>query len=220
VYDPARALAATDPNGQLVHYIAPNVTTFNIGTNSPGPSSGELKNFNTGAGTSVIATLTQSGGVVWQAEVGSPWNGGYDTALGTDARNTFGGIADMTGVIYYGSTGWWVDATFTGLDPAKTYTFATSSSRANSTYTTRVTRYTISGVDAATNASTSGVTVISNLSVAFNTGDNHAAGYVARWTGIQPGADGSFTVRAEAHTTEYRAYAFDVFMLQEEAGTP
>jgi hypothetical protein len=45
---------------------------------------------------------------------------------------------------------------------------------------------------------------------------------VARWTGIQPGADGSFTVRAEAHpdADNNKAYAFDVFMLQEEAGEP
>ena len=124
----------------------------------------------------------------------------------------------MTGVIYYGSSGWYVDLTFTGLDPAKTYTFATSAARAGSTYTDRNTRYTLSGVDAATNGSTPGVNVINNLSVWFNTGDNYSAGYVARWTGIEPGADGSFTVRAEADNpaVQYRAYAFDVFMLQEE----
>ncbi|NIQ91111.1 MAG: hypothetical protein GWN93_19710, partial [Deltaproteobacteria bacterium] len=58
------------------------------------------------------------------------WTGGYDTATGTDARNTFGGIADMCGTIYYGGDGWWVDLTLTGLDPARTYTFATTASRA------------------------------------------------------------------------------------------
>ena len=127
----------------------------------------------------------------------------------------------MTGVIYYGSSGWYVDLTFTGLDPAKTYTFATSASRNGSTYTLRNTRYTISSV-AATNASTAGVNVINESSVWFNTGDNHNEGYVARWTDIQPESDGSFTVRAEANdpATEYRAYAFDVFMLQEEGGIP
>ncbi len=225
VYDPTRALAATDPNGQLVHYKAANVTTYGVGSGFPPSgsgytSSGILLDQATGAPTGVTASLTQSGGVTWQPDISSSWNGGYDTATGTDARNTFGGIADMTGVIYYGSSGWWVDLTFTGLDPARQYTFATSSSRANSAYTARVTRYTLSGADAATNASTAGVTVVDNLTVAFNTGDNHSQGYVARWTGIQPGSDGSFKVRAEAHTAEYRAYAFDVFMLQEEAGAP
>ncbi len=218
VYDSTKALAATDPNGQLVHYIGSNVTTFGIGTNFTGLTSGVLVNHDAGTPTGVTATLTQAGGgVVWQPEINSPWNGGYDTAAGTDARTTFGGIADMTGVIYYAPTsGWYVDLTLTGLDPAKTYTFATSASRANSAYTTRISRYTLSGVDGATNASTTGVTVINNLSVAFNTGDNHAAGYVARWTGIQPGADGSITIRAEPDGSEYRAYAFSVFMLKEE----
>ena len=220
VYDPTQSLVATDPNGQLVHYIAPNVTTYNIGTGSPGSSSGELIDFNTGASTGVTVTMFQSGGVIWQPDTSSDWYGGYDTAVGTDAYNTFHGIADMTGVIYYGSTGWYVDITFTGLDPAKEYTFATSASRANSTYTTRVTRYTISSVDEATNASTSDVTEINNLSVAFNTGDNHDEGLVARWTGIQPGSDGSFTVRAQADGSTNQAYSFDVFMLQEEGGIP
>lgn len=225
VYDPTKALAATDPNGQLVHYKGANVTTFGIGTNFPPSgsgytSSGILLDRATGTPTGVTASLTQSGGVVWQPDISTTWNGGYDTAAGTDARNTFGGIADMTGVIYYGSSGWWVDLTLTGLDPARTYTFATSSSRANSTYTNRLTRYTLSGADAATNASTAGVTVVDNLTVAFNTGDNHSQGYVARWTGIQPGADGSIKVRAEAHNpaVQSNAYSFDVFMLQEEAG--
>ncbi len=112
-----------------------------------------------------------------------------------------------------------MDLTFSGLDPAKEYSFATSSSRADNTYTNRHTRFTLSGVDGAVNASTAGVNVINNLSVWFNTGDNQAAGYVARWTGIRPGVDGSFTVRAEAQdpTAEYRAYSFDVFRLEEEA---
>jgi hypothetical protein len=198
-------------------YIGANVTAFSIGAGFTGSTSGTLLDQSTGNPTGVTAALTQSGGVNWQPD---PASGGDDTASGTDAYNTFHGIADMTGVIYYGSSGWYVDLAFSGLNPTKQYTFATSSSRGNSSYTARISRYTISGADAATNASTTGVTIINNLSVAFNTGDNQTQGYVARWTAIQPGADGSFTVRAEAHTSEYRAYAFDVFMLQEEAVAP
>jgi hypothetical protein len=111
---------------------------------------------------------------------------------------------------------------FTGLDPSKTYTFATSASRAKSTtdgapgYTDRYSVYTISGVDAATNASTPGTQeYLGNpLSVWFNTGNNHDEGYVARWTGIRPGVDGTFKVRATATPSVNQAYAFDVFMLQ------
>ena len=102
VYDPSQALVATNPNGQVVHYKAANVTTFGVGNGFTGQSSGELLNIATGNPTGVTAAFTESGGVNWQPDTSSSWNGGYDCAIGTDARNTFGNIADMTGVIYYG----------------------------------------------------------------------------------------------------------------------
>ena len=200
-------------------YLGANVTTFGVGDGFTGGTSGELLDQATGTPTGVTATFVESGGVNWQA--GTQY-GGADTAAGTDASDTFGGMADMTGVIQYGDAGWYVELTFTGLDSAKQYTFATSASRNNSSYTERYTQYTLSSVDNAINASTTGVDEINNLSVWFNTGDNHDEGYVARWTGIQPGADGTFTVRAEAHpdADSNKAYTFDVFMLQEhESGT-
>ena len=55
------------------------------------------------------------------------------TAVGTDAYNTFNGIVNLVGDIWYGTTGWWVDMTLTGLDPAKTYTYATTANRAGGT---------------------------------------------------------------------------------------
>jgi type II secretory pathway pseudopilin PulG len=240
VYDAGLVGYGTDPLGNSVHYGDPNrITVYGIGTISgdhqtpPGvgysASSGLLKDYATGASTGVTATLTQSGGVVWQPMdgnvAGSNWAGGYDTAVCTDAYNTFHGIVDMTGTIYYGSAGWYVDVNFTGLDPSKTYTFATSASRAKDRtdgangYSDRWSIYTISGVDAATNASTPGTTEPNGTPyvVKFNTGNNHFEGYVARWTGIRPGTDGSFKVRAEAApdaNAGYKAYAFDVFELQ------
>ncbi|MBN2269369.1 MAG: lamin tail domain-containing protein, partial [Sedimentisphaerales bacterium] len=171
-----------------------NVTTYGIGNGFGGAASGPLLDQATGEPTGITATLTQSGGVNWQPS----GTGGSDCAAGTDAYATFGEFADMTGVIYYGSTGWWVDLTFTGLDPSTDYTFATSSAR--NSYSDRWTRYTISGADAYTNASTAGVYEIpgsGGAAVRFNTGDNHSEGYVARWTGIRA-SDGTFKVRAEA----------------------
>ena len=191
-------------------YIANNVTTYDIGSGHPGLTSGPLVDQATGDNTGVTVTLTENGGVRWQPE---PGNGGSDCAVGTDAYNTFGGIADMTGVIYYGSAGWWVDLTFTGLDPTTGYTFATSAARGN--YSGRLTIYTLTGADTYTNASTIGVDVLAENKVRFNTGDNISEGYVARWTGITA-ADGSFTVRAEADpgNADGKAYSFDVFMLE------
>jgi hypothetical protein len=191
-------------------YIAGNVTTYCIGSGNPGPTSGALVDKVTGGDMGITVTLTENGGVKWQPE---PDNGGSDCAIGTDAYNTFGSIADMTGVIYYGSTGWWVELTFTGLDPTTEYTFATSAARCN--YTNRLTIYTLTGADTYSNASTNGVDVLAENKVRFNTGDNFSEGYVARWTGITA-YDGSFTVRAEADpgSTDGKAYSFDVFMLE------
>lgn len=203
--------------------LQPNVTTFNIGESSPGPASGMLVDKATGAPTGVTASLTQSGsGVRWQPD---PTTGGSDCNVGTDARTVFdpATTVSLMGTVYYASTaGWYVDLTLTGLKPAMVYEFVTTANRNGSSYTDRFTRYTLSGADAFTNASTAG-TVITNggASTALNTGNNTVNGYVARWTGIAPGADGTISIRAQAHGTQNSAYTFDAFMLVEtpEPGT-
>jgi hypothetical protein len=80
----------------------------------------------------------------------------------------------------------------------------------------------MTGTDTCVNASTDGVVVVQNNQVKFNTGDNRATGYVARWTNIRT-STGTITIRAEADPTSengYRAYSFDVFMLQEAGSAP
>lgn len=198
--------------------LMPNVTTYNIGIGSPGPSSGTLKNFTNGIDTGVTLTLTQSGGVIWQPNGCSPsYDGGADCNTGTDARNVFSSMtASLVGLTYYGSTGWWVDATFTGLDPDKKYEFITSANRhkTDGTYEDRLTKYTISGADSFANSSTPGVTIgDGGASSTFCTGNNTTRGYVARWTDIRCGADGSFKVRAEAGSAQNSAYAFSAIKL-------
>ncbi|MBL7153244.1 MAG: lamin tail domain-containing protein, partial [Phycisphaerae bacterium] len=198
-----------------------NVTTYGIGSGFGGETSGPLLDQVTGEPTGVTASFEESGGVNWQSEAS---NGGSDCAAGTDAYNTFAAFADMTGVVYYGSSsGWWVDLTFTGLDPGTEYTFATSAARNRYSNPDRWARYTIGGADTFTNASStwpgSGVYEIpgsGGQSVRFNTGDNHDDGYVARWTGIRA-SDGTFKVRVEPdpdNPSGHKAYAFDVFMLK------
>ncbi|MBN1817093.1 MAG: lamin tail domain-containing protein, partial [Sedimentisphaerales bacterium] len=195
-------------------YIGEHVTTYGTGDGFTGSSSGSLINHADGAVLPVTVTLTQSGGVGFQPEA---QYGGSDTAVGTDAYNTFHGITDMTGVLTYGSLGWTVEITFSGLTPGANYTFATSSARND--YPGRLTIYTLIGADTYTHAGTPGVDVLSEDSVRFNTGGNHDEGYVARWTNITA-ADGTFTVRAQADPSSpdgTRAYSFDVFMLREDA---
>ncbi|MHC4112584.1 MAG: lamin tail domain-containing protein, partial [Planctomycetota bacterium] len=197
-------------SGQI---IASNVTKYCIGSGNPGPTSGLLLDQATGDNTGITVTLTESGGVGWTSSTST---GGSDCAVGTDAYNTFGGFTDMTGVLTYGGTGWQVNLTFTDLDPATEYTFATSANRGNTSYTNRLAIYTLTGADTYTNASTIGVDVLAENKVRFNTGYNYDTGYVARWTGITA-ADGSFAVRAEADPSSesgYKAYSFDVFKLE------
>ena len=107
---------------RLFWYNGGNTTTYTITT---GSTTGLLKNYATGANTAVTATITVSDSGL------SVQTAGAETAMGTDAYNTFHGFANMAGVVNYSSTaGWYMDVTFTGLDPAKIYTFATSANRA------------------------------------------------------------------------------------------
>ena len=184
-----------------------NTTAFTV---TSGSTTGLLKNYATGSNTPVTITFTSSGSPSVETQ------GAYSTT-GTDAYTSFYNTANMAGVIRYGSSGYWVDMTLTGLDPAKTYTFATTANRDGSTYASRISQFTLSGDDGAVNSSTSGVTANNDHSVYFCTGLNTANGYVARWTGINPGSDGSFVVRVQEQTAGNSGYGPSVFMLQEEA---
>ena len=194
-----------------------NATLYTIGEGSPGPSTGLLKDITTGASTGVTATLTQNASVRYQPD---NTGGGTECNAGTDATNIFGTPANVgvQGVVYYSDTvGWYVDLAFTGLNPSKTYEFVTTANRnGGSGYNDRTTKFTLSDADAFANLSSAGVTIgDAGASATFCTGNNTAAGYIARWTGIQAGADGDFSVRAQAASSQNKAYAFSVFKLVE-----
>jgi len=232
-FDPNQIEVRNDPNGVLVHYTSPNVTNYAIAA-SGYANSGELVKKSDGTGTGVTATVTESGGMHWQPDTSDNWYGGYDPVAGTDAKNTFGGIVDMTGVTYYASAGWWVDVELSGLDPNKTYNFATSAARSKPTYSDRISIFTLNGADSFTNSSTpgtdneletytTGTDILGPNQVRFITGDNNTLGYVARWTDIDPGDDGTITIRTThdaASNGGYKAYAPDVFMVQEVGVIP
>jgi hypothetical protein len=195
-----------------------NITKYSV----PGQgflSSGLLIDHVSGSDTGVTATFTDSGNTYVELD---PLYFGAESNAGTDAYNTFHGIVDMPGLISYGAAeDWWVDITFTGLDPDETYTFATTANRGGglggepTAYPDRITVFTLYGDNGATNTSTAGVYAINDYTVAFPTGENTDTGYVARWTNIQPSVEGSFSIKAEGYDT-YQAYAFSVFMLGQE----
>lgn len=199
--------------------IGNNVTTYGIGNGYSGPTNGTLKNQATGANTGVTVSITQSGGMGWLAD--TSMDGPSECNPGTDAYNTFHGFVNLGGVIYGPSGNWWVDVTFSGLNPYASYEFAATSQLGPSLYAGRLSRYTISGADSFTNSSTPGTTIGSNGAyTTFSAGYNVENGYVARWTGIAAGADGVFKVRMEKDPLTSTSYALDGFMLRETSSVP
>ena len=140
---------------------------------------------------------------------------------GTDAHDVFDGKVVFDNIIWYNHvTTWWMEATFTGLDPEKDYEFVTSANRGSSSNTDRFSKFTISGADHCVQASTPGVIVHNNESVTICTGYNTVNGYVARWTNIRCGPDGTFKVRVEDGGGAQKGYAFDGIMLRETEPAP
>ncbi|MEN6521620.1 MAG: hypothetical protein ABFD46_10795, partial [Armatimonadota bacterium] len=103
--------------------------------------------------------------------------------------------------------------------PTGTYEFVTSAN-ANDMTGDSITRFAISGALAFTNASSSSAVISADGSYTeFNTGENggeYGAGYIAKWTGIKPSADGTITVRASTGngSTTGVSYGFSGFMLK------
>lgn len=200
------------------------VTTIGLGRNFTGQgSSGVLTNLYSGQPTGVTATYVET------FSTGSV-NSAGDVAFftpGTDAEAYFGGVVDISGNMSYGdSPGWYVDLIFSGLDPAKSYTFVGTADRNGGPgYAARVTNWKIIGAESYTYASSETAHRVSEDSVEFSTGDN-SAGNVARWTNIRPGVDGTFTIRT-SHTvgeangglpgaSAFQGYAGGVFLLGEQ----
>ena len=199
--------------------ISTNITTYESFTNGDG---GLLMKYADGTNTFVTVAINTSGTV---SEQTSSSYYGAETDAGTDAYTTFHDYVNIVGGARLGTASSYITLTFTGLDSSKKYTFATTANRADSDYTDRITIFTISDIDAATNGSTSGTdistTSITDDTTSFCTGYNTENGYVARWTGIQPGSDGDFVVKFSVDSTDTNyAYGPSAFLLAQESGEP
>ena len=193
---------------------AANVTGWTIHNNDRAHSTGWLKNFETGSEV-LMPTVTFTMG---SAGLGvSSGSSGGNPIEGTQAYEIFHDIVDLgPNLINYGSSGWWVEIEFTGLDPAKTYSFVGTAVRAR-TYPDRITLFTISGADSYVNNSSDGIVERSENQSKMLAGNNSVTGYVIRWDDIMPSPGGSFKIRAEAapESEGGSAYPFGGFMLEE-----
>ena len=193
-----------------------NVTAY-TNYDSETNNSGLLMNFETGSDVGMPHVE-----IVGNVGTSNSETTGGNLVFGTPAYNIFNDIAtgdsivDFEGRVNDMPEGSVVqqDIVFTGLDPTKTYSFAGTSVR-SSEYD-RNTRVIISGHDSAVNNS--------SLAIAPNPGDDYAVydpadnsdeGYVASWTDIDPGADGSFTIRSEIAGPDDKTYPICGFRLQE-----
>jgi hypothetical protein len=208
-----------DPDGP-----SEDVTSIGLGRGYDGPNEGTLRNSDTGDDLRIMVTLTET------VSEGNTISWAGDTAEfieGTDAADTFGGILDLAGNMSYNDApGWHLDTTFSGLDPNKAYTYAGTVNRnGGDSYGERVTNWMILGSEGYVFGSTEGTHKVADDAVEFSTGNN-VAGYVARWTDIQPSAEGTFTIRTSHGIGEengglpgahaYKGYAGGLFLLMEQ----
>ncbi|MDX2475519.1 MAG: T9SS type A sorting domain-containing protein, partial [Candidatus Krumholzibacteria bacterium] len=128
-------------------------------------------------------------------DVRYPTTSGVNSEPSTDAGQTFGSIVDGQGGYEIDLVNSFVTLHFNNLDPGEEYSLAVTYNRNNLDYSNRATRFTLEDADAYSNASTPGVVIHSDASVAFSTGNNFENGYVARWTGITD-ADGHIAITA------------------------
>jgi len=197
---------------------APNATSYYPG------QSGALKDFGTGW-VLPVSVLVSVNNVQYTGG-----GAGSEFTAGTDAYNMFHGKVDVTnGVIYYGSSGDWnVDLVFSGLSPTASYEVGTTFDRG--TYSDRWSKVSITGADSYTYASSAGAFKVGEDAVSM-VSNNTANGYVAKWTDVKPGADGSFSIRhtyaptaadipGGASQNGNRAYGPGAFMLQQSGGPP
>jgi len=186
---------------------APNATIYSMMGRAVAESpevGGPLKDFASGS--------VQTAGMVSTA-TGTPDYFGSSAYPdpGIPAYDLFNGIVEvgnansMIGVRQ--SAGSTATITFNNLDPEQRYSFRGTSVRGNN-YARRWTLCTLEGVNSYTNAhSPVGTHTAANFpsggmtanQVAFNSGENRADGALVGWDNIDPGPDGSFSIKSEQY---------------------
>ncbi len=178
-------VAYNDLSGAGAGSSAGNVTNLSIN------DSGALVDYTTGTPTSVTLSLSAVDATRDDSFSVTDYSAG-------DILTEFGTILNNNGYVRHNTetAASLLTATFTGLNPAKRYTVVVASDRAGGTsasYANRTARFSILDVDAFVNSSSVGIPNVGANWVEYNTGNN-AAGYVARFSDIQSGADGDMVL--------------------------
>ena len=189
----------------------------NVSHNALDTSAKALIDYTTGATTGVLFSINRANGMDSRSGVTGP------PASGTPADPLFNvpGLNLNNGTIFVGNPAGGagrlpnMTITLTGLNPALLYDLALYGDR--NTTADGVERFTLGGADAATNTSSTGI--INAVTTDMETRPNAATGHVVRWTGINPGADGTITVLVDPGVTSTTNIAY-LSALRLEATTP
>ena len=195
-------------SGQLSNHITAHTT---VAGGAGGDGGGELIDYATGQPAGAMLGIT-----------GGSWLGathyvqGANANSGTDADEVFNGKVDCLGVVSYETNE--LVLTFSNLMPTVRYEVVLFGNRAQ--YNDRFTTVTLEGAVNFTNTSSLGATIsgASSQTTRILNGNNTVNGYVARYAGIDPGADGVFTLRTLPGTTVAERYYVNALMLR--AGEP
>jgi hypothetical protein len=204
-----------------------NTTEFTIDTDYPSSayvSTGELLRF-AGGGTGVTVELVYANGIGG----GQHFASGRTRSADAIFADTLVGAYVGRQILHYngadGGSGPSMEMLFTGLDPSKTYTFAGSAEYSSKFDSLSVAS--IVGADGSINESvltsnltTSGLAYFGKT--ATTTSISYNADDLAIWSGINPGADGSFSIIVQAMVRDPgqgHNPAFDAFALAEEGNS-
>ena len=181
-------------NHNITHITAPG---------SGLPNSGELVDYGTGAGTGIMLAVSGAWYDGW-----ANGDDGRSAPAGSDAGDIFGGIVDTMGAVaYVNDINSPLVLTFTGLDPEAAYVLVFHGDRGRYDWD-RASLVNLTGADAFTNESSAAVdnpAPGSNGALFSGPDDpstrvpaNNPNGYVARFTDVEPGADGEVVLVIEA----------------------
>lgn len=183
-------LASHVPN----QYDGTNVTAYGLGS-----ANQLLEDMGTGAqpGYTLSVTPDPRG----DANTSGTTSNGSNPELGTDADDIFEDYVDMIRYIQGNSGFGYVDLIFAGLTAGVDYFVAVFGERSPAS-DGRPTLFTLSGADAFVNVSSAGTSFAgaSDPSVSYDTAPNNTTGYIAQFSGIDAGADGTFSIRVQAPT--------------------
>lgn len=182
-------LASNVPN----EYAGTNVTDYSLGT-----TSAPLIDYATGTQLGYTLSVTGDG---TNANVSGTNSNGFNPNSGTDAYSVFGDNVNMVRYIQGDGGAGFVNLEFDNLTTTELYEVVVYGERSPAT-DGRPTQFTIFGADSFMNESTSGTdfTGSSDPSVSYDTAPNFDVGYVARFTDINPGSDGSFFIQVDDAT--------------------